>query len=855
MFHKRLIRKWNYVPYIFALLMGVSLLGSFGIVLYYPLLPPLHIEGVGPAPYRVSFEYINALVMLLTGLYVSKRGFFNKKASLYLFTAFYMLALYSVCLALYKHFFDFLIVLGSFYRFLSYLLFAFAVLYFELRDTALSVLANSHRLIGALARQTPQKKEEVWFIKVDFKGPVEGFYLFDVKMGKLVASADDEGKAPDLDLAKKHKLVKSFGGQLFEGRWYYLVHDKYLAVLKLAYEPQNPIEKLHVQNVCRLLVGYFLNTLYFDELVEERSKELNRLYLLLETSEYAVQAYNNIETFSKQVLERLDYVLSMDGSLFYIWNKNAQIPEKLVFSSSFISKLSNIRTGELIMDNIEEEKPYGLRKGYIYSKFETEAYQSGVIGFRREGSFTEEELLFLRTVSNQFFHVIKLMKVIEDLEKAQARVRLLSEYDPLTMLYNRKSLEKLIEEEITRASRFNEHFCALLIDIDNFKVINTAYGHHVGDFVLKRVAELLKGSTRHADKLGRLGGDEFLLLLPRANKDTALAVAERLKEKIETTKLEVDGKEIFLSVSVGVVCYPSDAKAMHEVIATAEALVSMAKREGKGKVKAVDETTTSFIVALRETEERVVESIERKNIEVFLQEIVDVRTGKIFGFEALMRLRVNSDFLPPARFLSLAEDMGFLPKLDLAMVEKTIMYVKHTDADFFVCLNLSPTGISDVFIERVSRLVQDGGFSPERIVFEITERRAVEDMGETIRLINLLRGFGFRFAIDDFGSGYSSMYYLKYLPVDFVKIEGEFVKGAKTSQLDRVFIKNVVELANILNINTIAEFVEDQETLEILKELGVDYAQCYHLGKPEPAQEKLRNLFSKGKNQAPEEEG
>jgi len=829
-----------------------SLVASLGIVMFHPYLPPLYLEGIGQTWHRDAFDVFSIILYSSLALYVVRNKVFESVCSWYIFTALNLISLSSLSLFLYKHFYDFLIVLASFYRFLAYLIILYAVLYINLRQRALQIMESARILLTGIIRSKPTKEEHVFFLRLDkgFSYIVEFMFLYSLKENRLVAVAHGPKgyKLDGIDLNSIKKLLKDLGGQYFDREYHYSLYEDYLIVSRLSAYPESPLDKLHVINVERIILGYLLNAMNFDKIIEEKTKELERLYLLLETSEYATQAYNNIDTFSKQVLERLDYTLKMDGSIFYMWNKNAELPERVVFSSGFLQNFPDFKLHQLLERVMESPDMYGAGDKYIYCKFESNSYQSGLLGLRKDKGFDKEEFLFLKTVSNQLFHVVKLMKVIEDLEKAQASIRFLTEYDPLTMLYNRKSFEKLLEDEIERADRSGEPLCLLFIDVDNFKVINDTYGYHVGDMVLKHVAEVLKKKIRRLDTAGRLGGDEFGVILPRANKGVVEYIAERLRQDVLNTPLAFGNMEIRASLSVGIVCYPLDAKNKEEILSLGEALMHNIKREGKGRVKTVEESVKEIYTSFRRIERKVLESLEKASIDVFLQDIVNLSTEKVEGFEALMRLKVDDELLPASRFINIAEDMGLVQKLDIAMIEglfQKIASVKDKK-DILLFINLSPQDLTHDLIKDVVQRARTYGVETDRIVFEITEREAIQDIGRMSSFLKGLKEAGFRFAIDDFGSGYASFLYLKYLPVDFLKIEGEFIKSMKRSHVDRIFVKSMVEVARGLGIKTVAEYVEDVETIDILLDLGIDYAQGYYIGKPGPAEEKLRNFFSKG---------
>lgn len=850
-YHK--ITNWLSIK-VYGLVLTFSILSSIYVILFYNTLPPLYIENVGTPLYRDVSELIFALVYVYLAFYVVKNKILGEKSSWYIFLSLVFLSLSSISLALYQYIYDIMIVISSFHRLFAYVFLIYVILYINLRREAIDIINEMIGILKDILRIKPIKEGSLYLLKLEhgFRYLIKALFLYDLEKGKPVAIVygPERSDVPIIDTSSIKKLIKDFGGQYFHKNVHYNLYENYLIVSILKDYPEGPLAKLHVLNTERTILGYLLNWISFDRLIEEKTKELDRLYLLLETSEYATQAYNNIDTFSKQVLERLDYILKMDGSIFYMWNKNAELPDRIVFSSGFLANFPDMKVYELLEEVLESSEMYGMGKNYMYCKFEENSYQSGMIGLRKEKDFDREELVFFKTVGNQLFHVVRLMKVIEDLQKAQASIKFLIEYDPLTMLYNRKSFEDILERELERSNRSGEPLCLLFMDVDNLRIINSTYGYFVGDLVLKHIAEILKRKTRRIDIVGRLGADEFCVLLPKTNKNIAELIAGRLKEEITNTPLVVGENKIHVSLSIGVVCYPIDADKKEDILALGKALITLIKREGKGKVKKVEEPISKMLPTLRKIEKEIFEAIERRDIEVFFQDILNIRTYTVEGFEALMRLRINNHLLPATYFVNRAEELGIIRDLDRVMVERIFQRLSSIDiSELFFFINLSPQNLTEDYMRWVINMVEKYGIKPSRIVFEITEREAIQDIVEVSRFIKNIRNLGFKFAIDDFGSGYASFLYLKYLHVDFLKIEGEFIKSLKDSMIDRSFVRSIVDIAKTLGIKTIAEQVEDEETLNILLSLGVDYAQGYYIGRPAPMEEKIKAYFSKETDQ------
>jgi len=394
---------------------------------------------------------------------------------------------------------------------------------------------------------------------------------------------------------------------------HFRVLDDYILISKGQFDKEDPVLHIHLLNVETLLYSYLRQYIHFNELLQEKAKELNRLYLLLETSEYATQAYNNIETFSKQVLDMLDHVLGMDGSIFYMFNKGSETLEKLVLSTSFIKTFQK-EEARIFAHNVITSSDIAKFEEYtMFVKFEQDSYQTGIIGLRKVRAFEKDDFLFLKTIANQLFHVVRLMKVIEDLEKAQLSVRFLSEYDPLTLLYNRKTFEELLQERIEQSQIAMSVFSLIFIDVDGFKLINDTYGYSVGNMVLRFLVSAIKENLRRVDIACRLGGDEFAVLL-LSDKHTAKNVADRIIRNIKENPLEVDGKKISLSVSVVIISYPHDVYSVEDLISTGELLMRDVKRQGKGTVFVSEKETKRKVEVVRGFEKTLLEGLHEEAV-------------------------------------------------------------------------------------------------------------------------------------------------------------------------------------------------------------------------------------------------
>ena len=448
---------------------------------------------------------------------------------------------------------------------------------------------------------------------------------------------------------------------------------------------------------------------------------------------------------------------------------------------------------------------------------------------------TETQEIALEAVLTSLLNVTGTVRAISKFTK---ELEFYATRDPLTLLYNQRVFWELLQYEVERAKRYDYKFAVLVVDLDNFKFINDTYGHAFGDVFLQSVARTLEKEKRKGDILARYGGDEFTLILPMCDLPQAYSVAERIRSAINNLKLEApDRKQVNLTCSVGVAIFPDHAETAQDLFILADTLMYRAKEVGKNSV--VVATTEDLVSAQKKEKEMVFilkEALENKKVVPYFQPIYDLRSGKIFACELLARLVFDGEVLPAGRFIPTAEKLGLITEIDYLTIEKALALTKEKAYQGYLFINLSPKAlIVRQFIDRVLKLVRDSDFPPENIVFELTEREAVKNISLLQDFLKLLQLSGFKFCIDDFGSGFSSFQYIKHFLVNFVKLEGEFVVGlSQRSLVDSAIVESVLSLCQRLNIRVIAEYVENEEILIILRNLGVPFGQGYFLGKPSP---------------------
>ena len=458
----------------------------------------------------------------------------------------------------------------------------------------------------------------------------------------------------------------------------------------------------------------------------------------------------------------------------------------------------------------------------------------GIVGIGVQSMMAEDNIRnmvigsILTTLLNLVGSVKAIYKYTKDLEHYATR-------DPLTDLYNQRMFWELLGYEIGRAKRHNQTFAMMMLDMDNFKTINDRFGHHFGDAFLQKFAGLLHGSVRNGDMIARYGGDEFCIILPEASETQAHMVAQRIAESLDRFWMETpDGNRIKATTSIGIALFPTHGDNPKDLFLVADNMMYKAKGAGKNAIAMPSEDEMAEV--FRKAGEKAImiqNALDQRRIVPYFQPICDARTGEIVIHELLMRIQLDDQVVSANDFIVEAESMGIAHKMDYQLIEKAFAEIRRQGYQGMLFVNLSPKAlIVGEFASYVSRLAAQYGIAPDRIVFEITERETVRNLTLLEKFVHDAKVQGFSFAIDDFGSGYSSFQYIKCFPVDYLKIEGEFIRNMLHDEVYLAFIKSIVTLAKELKIKTVAEFVEDADILKAVSALGIDYAQGYHISRP-----------------------
>jgi diguanylate cyclase (GGDEF)-like protein/PAS domain S-box-containing protein len=420
-------------------------------------------------------------------------------------------------------------------------------------------------------------------------------------------------------------------------------------------------------------------------------------------------------------------------------------------------------------------------------------------------------------------------------------------HDALTDLVNRREFEQRLQRVLGAVrTEYTEHALCYL-DLDQFKVVNDSCGHVAGDELLRQVANLLQAQVRKRDTLARLGGDEFGILMEHCSLEQATRVAEALRLAIQEFRFLWQGERFILGVSIGLVPITAASETVTTVLRAADTACYAAKDQGRNRIHLSREGDEELVRRYGEMQwmTRIPWALEGNHFQLYFQRIAqlsDVENSR-GHYELLLRIKLEDGrIVLPGAFLPAAERYNLATKIDCWVIRTALNWLAHHPAhleNLYLCaINLSGHSLGkDEFLGFVSRQLDETGIPPQKICFEITETAAIANLTQAIQFIEALSSAGCRFALDDFGSGLSSFSYLKNLPVDFLKIDGGFVKGMVDDPVDLAMVASINEIGKVMGKKTIAEFAENEAILARLQDIGVDYAQGYAINRPQPIEE------------------
>jgi diguanylate cyclase (GGDEF)-like protein len=432
-----------------------------------------------------------------------------------------------------------------------------------------------------------------------------------------------------------------------------------------------------------------------------------------------------------------------------------------------------------------------------------------------------------------------VVAALERAERNEAELRYLADHDSLTGLLDRRRFRSELDQYVSFTARYGGRGAVMIIDIDGLKAVNDTLGHHAGDNLIRQVAEVMRERVRGTDIVARLSGDEFAILIPQTDAEGALHLGEDLREQVADS-VQPTSESPPATISVGVTMFGGEKGVGSEaVLVAADQAMYRAKEGGRNQIALFRDPNEPQREPRRRqtTAARIRDALTQDRLSLHSQPIHNLGSGEVERYELLLRMTSEEgELLPARRFIEAAERSGMVQELDRWVVDRALALLAERErkgTPLSLHVNLSGASLTDVSVlEFIERRLDEGGADPTHCTFEITETANVYDYDVASGFADRLTDFGCQVAIDDYGAGFSPFHYLKRIPFDLIKIDGSFVRDMPNSDADQLTVQAIVQIARGLGKITIAEYVQDDETIELLRSYGVDMAQGYHLGRP-----------------------
>jgi diguanylate cyclase (GGDEF)-like protein len=431
-------------------------------------------------------------------------------------------------------------------------------------------------------------------------------------------------------------------------------------------------------------------------------------------------------------------------------------------------------------------------------------------------------------------------------ERTESQLRYLADHDSLTGLLDRRRFRAELDQYVSFSARYGGQGAVMIIDIDGLKAVNDAHGHHAGDNLIRLIAAIMHERVRTTDIVARLSGDEFAVLMPQTDTTGALQLGEALRAQVAESAVPVPGAES-ATISVGITMFGGEREVSAEaVLLAADQAMYQAKSDGRNQIALFQDPREPRrrLQRRQTTTARIRDALTHDRLSLHTQPIRSLASGGIERYELLLRMTGdNGELLPAASFIEAAERSGMVQELDRWVVVRALELLASREREgspVSLHVNLSGASVADLSVlEFIERRLDEGEADPARCTFEITETARVHDYEAAGGFADRLTEFGCQVAIDDYGAGFGPFHYLKQIPFDLIKIDGSFIRDMPNSDADQLTVQAIVQIARGLGKTTIAEFVQDDITAQMLREYGVDMAQGYHLGRPVDVDEAL----------------
>gem|GEM_PF-2652521 len=643
---------------------------------------------------------------------------------------------------------------------------------------------------------------------------------------------------------KGEHIANLFSGQFFfeepdveffrnQAKKYNFDEKTYLEALKKV-----PIvSKSKVQVTMNVLVHIIQ---MITELTVEKIEQ-QELNSLLETSYEEITAqYTELEETKKALdISRSRYILAFEGSNSGIFDLNFQKDEYYINANWYNQYLDSPlddtdNFSQLIgLMTTDYKETYQRLKEKIFES-EKRIYDMEFFIQKKnsnEKTWLLENGVITRNKKGEVLRVIGTHREITHLKKNIRRIENLKVYDQLTKLHNKSALELHLKKILV--NEVNYPIAIILIDLDNFKYINDQYGHHIGDEILKNLANRMM-QNNVADYISRFGGDEFILVIKNIESIEDLIKQLYAINHFIEKKITIGSEEYHMEASFGIAIAPEHGNESSVLISKADLAMYHVKNENNNTwFQIYDEMINQNFENKIKMIQNIKSGIKNNEFYMVYQPIMDTISGKIYAVEALMRWKHEGKMIPPNEFIPLAEENNLIYALGLVSINESIKCLKAINGLFNVSINLSPMQLKDPnIIDVLKQSIEANGVSYEQIIIEVTETAVIENFDITIKVLNRMKSLGLRIAFDDFGTGYSSLSYLTKLPVDILKIDKTFVQSINESEENMDLMKTIVTIANNRKLTVVFEGVETKEQLKFILRLGCRYIQGYYYYKP-----------------------
>jgi len=428
---------------------------------------------------------------------------------------------------------------------------------------------------------------------------------------------------------------------------------------------------------------------------------------------------------------------------------------------------------------------------------------------------------------------------ITDRKVAEGHLVWMVDHDPLTNIFNRRYFLHTFEQQLKVAERYGERGAILFLDLDQFKYVNDTSGHKSGDELLIIVSDTLKKITRTSDTLARLGGDEFAILIPETTTKGAIQLAVKILNELQFINFKPAGHTHNISASIGIITFPETGFNIHDIMANADLAMYHAKESGRGRwhLFRLGDQAREKLTERVLWKEKIESAISESRLIFHYQPILDIKTNKITHTEALIRMiNHEGDLIMPGDFIPVAEQTGLINQIDIIVLKlaiETLQLLHATKNPLKLSINLSGKAFDNPeLLKYLKKELTRSDINAEQLIIEVTETTAIENFSAAKSMMSEITSKGVQFALDDFGVGFSSFQHLRHLHVAYVKIDGSFIRQLGQQKEDQILVQAIADIAKTSGKKTIAEFVENQNILDLVETYGIDYAQGYHIAKP-----------------------